>query len=403
MDPRLTTRPCWVEIDTQALAQNHRFLQQVAGPGVECLAVVKANAYGHGLELCAPALVRAGARWLGVTSVEEGVAARAVCPDARIFVMGGLFPGQAPAVFEHGLTPAVWEHWQLDELENYGRAEGKVAGSMPVHLEIDTGMSRQGALLESLEPLLARFTADSPLRLEAVMSHLYGSDAAQGESTPAQLARLDAALDRVQLTGSEQMTLSVGASASLLGDELTAIQTLAQKYNLHPMLRIGMALYGVVPRFAPDFAPGSAPAAVGSARENLRPVLRWKTRVASVRTVPAGTEVGYSGTFVATEPMCLALLAAGYADGLDRSLSNRFSLLVRGQRAPLVGRVSMDQAVVDVTEIPDAAPGDEVVIIGRQGGEEITAYDHAEAAGTIPWEVFTRIGARVARVRTSGE
>jgi alanine racemase len=130
----------------------------------------------------------------------------------------------------------------------------------------------------------------------------------------------------------------------------------------------------------------------------LQPVLAWKTRVVGLRSIPAGAVVGYNGTFVATEPMRLAQLAAGYGDGLDRRLGNRFSLLVRGTRAPLVGRISMDQAVLDVTEIPGVEPGDEVVILGEQGGESITAFDHAEATGTIPWEVFTRIGARVMRV-----
>jgi alanine racemase len=133
-------------------------------------------------------------------------------------------------------------------------------------------------------------------------------------------------------------------------------------------------------------------------RRRLRPVLTWKTRVVSVRDISAGTPVGYNGTFVATEPMRVALLAAGYADGLDRRLGNRFRLLVRGERGPLVGRISMDQSVLDVTEIPGVEAGDEVVILGTQGPETITAFDYADAAGTIPWEVFTRIGARVVRV-----
>jgi alanine racemase len=179
------------------------------------------------------------------------------------------------------------------------------------------------------------------------------------------------------------------------------------------MIRPGLALYGLVPRFDPEFAEdegfrdqGSGvreigfpmPASLAEARSRLRPVLSWKSRVVSVRSVPAGAVVGYNGSFVATEPMRLALVAAGYGDGLDRRLGNRFSLLVGGEYAPIVGRISMDQTVVDVTEIPAVAPGDEVVILGRQGEAEITAFDHAEATGTIPWEVFTRIGARVPRI-----
>jgi alanine racemase len=190
----------------------------------------------------------------------------------------------------------------------------------------------------------------------------------------------------------------VGASAALLGNEADLIAALAARHGLKPMLRPGLALYGMIPRYEPAFSPHNEPARLAAARKALQPVLTWKTRIVSVREIPAGAEIGYNGTFVATEPMRLALLAIGYADGLDRRLGNRFSLLVRGERAPLVGRISMDQAVLDVTEIPGVEADDEVVILGRQGEETITAFDHADAAGTIPWEVFTRIGPRVVRV-----
>ena len=182
------------------------------------------------------------------------------------------------------------------------------------------------------------------------------------------------------------------------------------------MLRPGLALYGVVPRFDPAFGPRFDPAfgapaspsvaattlaeppSLTAARAALQPVLTWKASVAGVRAVPAGATVGYNATFVATEPMRVALVSAGYGDGLTRSLGNHFEFLVRGQRAPVVGRVSMDQIVLDVTEIPGVEHGDEVVLLGSQGSESITAFDHAEAAGTIPWEVFTRIAPRVPRI-----
>lgn len=393
----LKTRPCWVEIRTRALEDNYRFLRNLAGLSVECLAIVKADAYGHGLGLCAPAAVRGGARWLGVTSVEEGAAARAACPDARVLVIGGVFPGQEPAVLEHGLTPVVWDLWQIDALEAAARGAG--ARGVKVHLEIDTGMSRQGVALEHLPEVLARLGAEPVLRVEAVMTHLYASDEANGDTTGEQLQRLEAAVKAVRGAGLEPDLLSVGATAALLGGTAEALLGgLAARWGMRPMVRIGLALYGLAPEFDPDFAAGEMPAELQSARGALVPVLEWKTRVVSVREIAAGAEVGYNGTFVATEPMRLALLAVGYADGLDRKLGNRFSLLVRGQRAPLVGRVSMDQAVVDVTDIPDVVPGDEVVILGAQGAERITAFNHAEAAGTIPWEVFTGIGVRVGRV-----
>jgi alanine racemase len=175
---------------------------------------------------------------------------------------------------------------------------------------------------------------------------------------------------------------------------------LAERHGMRTMLRPGLALYGLAPRFDPDF--DEEPAGLAAARERLKPVMSWKSSVVGVRTVEAGAVVGYNGTFVATERMRLALVAVGYGDGLDRLLGNRFSLLVRGERAPVVGRISMDQTVVDVTEIAGVEVGDEVVIVGTQGSETISAFDHAEVEGTIPWEVFTRISERVWRVGFPG-
>ncbi len=404
----MQTRPCWVEIRTRSLEDNYRFLKSLTAPDAELLAVVKADAYGHSLALCVPAVVRAGGKWLGVTSVEEGIAARSLCPEmragARVIVMAGVFPGQHAAVIQHGLTPVVWEPAQLDGLEAAACAAGLRAGSLPVHLEIDTGMSRQGASLDTLASVLPRFDPGSPLRLEGVMTHLFAADEAGGQATQEQLARLQQALGRVEASGLYPDWLSVGSSPTLVSGMCGTIVVLAARHGMKAMIRPGLALYGVATRFNPDFGPPAADIGVGepvelaSARRQLRPVLTWKTSVIGVRTIPAGAAVGYNGTFVATEPMRLALIAVGYADGLDRSLGNRFSLLIRGERSPIVGRISMDHTVLDVTEIPGVEAGDEVVILGTQGAETIAAYDHADASGTIPWEVFTRISARVPRV-----
>ena len=393
----MPTRPCWVEISTRTLEENFRFLSALAAPHAELLAIVKADAYGHSLALCAPAAVRAGARWLGVTSVEEGIAARALCPQSRILVIGGLFPGQGAAVLHHALTPVVWEPWHLDELEAAARAAGAPPASIPVHLEIDTGMSRQGVHIDALGPLLLRFSPASPLHLEGVMTHLFAADEADGAVSHAQLALLQAALANVKAAGLSPEWLNVGNSAALLAGQAESIAAIAAPHGMKAMLRPGLALYGLVPQFDPPFESAEPPSLL-TARAALQPVLAWKTRVVGVRSIPPGAVVGYNGTFVATEPMRLALVAAGYADGLDRRLGSRFSLLVRGQRAPLAGRISMDQAVLDVTEIPGVAAGDEVVILGSQSGLTISAFDHALASATIPWEVFTRIGSRVPRV-----
>jgi alanine racemase len=396
----MQTRPCWVEIRTRTLENNFRFLANQTAPDVELLAVVKANAYGHELAACAPAVVHAGARWIGVTSVEEAISARALCPQTRVLVMAGIFPGQGPAIVEHGLTPVIWEPVHLDILEAAARTAGLPANSLAVQVEIDTGMSRQGASLDTLPVLLARFGIESPLKLEGITTHLFAADEADGQATQSQLARLQQALALVESAGLYPDWLSVGSSPTLVSGLGSTIVDLAARHGMKAMLRPGLALYGIAPRFNPPFE-SEDPQPLVAAQAELQPVLTWKTAVMSVRTIPAGAVIGYNGTFVATEPMRVALIAAGYADGLDRSLGNRFSLLVHGERAPLVGRISMDHAVLDVTEIPGVEPGNEVVILGTQGSETITAYDHADATGTIPWEVFTRIAARVSRIAIS--
>ncbi len=388
------TRPCWVEISTHSFEDNYRFLSTLAGSQIELLAIVKADAYGHALKICAPAAVGAGARWLGVTSIEEGIEARSVCPEARILVIGSVFPGQGRDVVRHKLTPVVWDAWQFDELEAAARSAD--IRSISVHLEIDTGMSRQGAAPDSLAPLLERFHS-SPLRLEGVMTHLFAADEADARTTGDQLERMDSALSQIKRAGINAGVLNIGNSAALLAGQADSLSALADRYAMKTLIRPGLALYGLIPEYDPAFS-ADEPISLGRARRDLHPVLSWKTRVVSVRSVATGAVVGYNGTFVATEPMRLALIATGYADGLDRKLGNRFSLLVRGQRAPLVGRISMDQSVIDVTDIPGVATGDEVVLIGQQGAETISAFDHAKAAGTIPWEIFTRIAARVPRI-----
>jgi alanine racemase len=392
----MTRRPCWVEIDTRSLEENYRELS--ARSGIELLAIVKADAYGHGLEFCAPAAVRAGARWLGVTSVEEGVVARSLVdkagfPETSILVIAGVFPGQGTEVVSSRLTAVIWQRWQLEELETAARAAGCAAGSLAVHLEVDTGMSRQGVSVSGLEHLLECFLRDSPLRLDGLMTHLYAADESDHLVTEAQMATLEPMVAQVRKAGLQPVWLHVGNSAAVLdGDRLVDLSASAAKHGLRAMARPGLALYGLAPEFEPI-----EPAAVTAMRVRLRPMLQWKTRVVSVRAIDAGQSVGYNGTFVASEPMLLALLAVGYADGLRRELSNRGYVLVRGERAPIVGRISMDQTVVDVTGIDHVNPGDEVVLIGRQGEECIAAEDHAAWAGTIPWEIFTSISKRVER------
>jgi len=249
--------------------------------------------------------------------------------------------------------------------------------------------------VEGLPAVLAHFAPDSPLRLEGIMTHLYAADESNGVATHAQLACLQQALAQVEAAGLYPDWLNVGNSAALLSSANKEIVVLAARHGMKPMIRPGLALYGLAPRFEPIEEP---PADVVASSVHLKPVLTWKTKVISLRDIEAEDVVGYNGTFIATEPMRLALLTVGYADGLFRNLGNRFTLLIRGQFAPIVGRISMDHTVVDVTDIPDVAVGDEAVIIGTQDDETLTAYDHADAAGTIPWEVLTRISSRIERI-----
>jgi alanine racemase len=397
----MPNRPCWVEISTFALEDNYRFLRAACDGGglagdmaVELLAIVKADAYGHGLGICAPAVVRAGARWLGVTSVEEGVAARALCPEAEILVISGPFRGQGAAVLANRLTPVVWEDWQLDELEIAALTAGAAEQTVSVHLELDTGMSRQGVSASDLDAVLERFEASSPLRLDGLMTHLYAADETDGTTSHEQFERLEPMVTRIFDAGLRPKLLHAGNSAALLsGDGPRLLNDLCGRYGLRAMLRPGLALYGLAPEFTP-----AEPAQVTTLRAGLQPVLTWKTRIVSIHSLAPGDVVGYNGTFVASEPMRIALLAVGYADGLRRELSNCGSALIQGQPAPITGRISMDQTVVDITEVPAAAIGDEVVLIGRQGDAVLSAEEHARWADTIPWEIFTAISARVERI-----
>ncbi len=394
----MSTRPVWAEISRGRLLANYQTLCRLAGPTAELMAVVKANAYGHDVLACAPLLVSAGASWLGVTDAREGAAVRDLCPNARILLMSGIFAGEAGLAIEQRLTPVVWEHWHLDLLESEAAARKLPTGSVPVHLEIDSGMSRQGIRVLGHDmpalalSLLDRFHAASPLRLEGVMTHFAAPETMYSSRPNGQLAGLAAAVRAILAQGLRPQWLHAGNSSSLItGADRPALEALAQGAGARLMMRPGLALYGYVDRLTLDGRSwaGDVPA--------LSPVLAWKTRVTSLRTLEPGQTAGYGHTFAAEGTTRLALLPVGYADGLNRLLSNRGYVLLRGQTAPIAGRVSMDQTIVDVTGIPDAAIGDEVVLLGSQQGETIDAWELADLAATIPWEVLCAISNRVPR------
>jgi len=378
----MNTRPVWAEVSRSKLLHNFRLLRSLAGPA-ELLGVVKANAYGHGAIACSRVLAADGAKWLGVTSIDEGVAVRAAHPGVEILAMGGLWPGEAEAAFAHRLTPAIWERVHLEEAARIGQP-------LPVHLEIDTGMSRQGVRSDALPVLLDRLEALPPVKLDGVCTHFHSPEILDNPATHEQFVRFVTAMDTIYTRGLHPRWIHAGNSASLIEAGAAALAKLAEKYGANAMLRPGLALYGYAPRFTGGPTPALA--------EDLKPVLTWKSRVASIRMIEQGETAGYCATFRATRPTRLALLPVGYADGLNRLLSNRGAVLLRGQRAPIAGRVSMDLTIVDVTDIPGVEIGDEAVLIGAQSAETITAYDHADLAGTIPYEILCNINARVPRV-----
>ena len=388
----MLTRPVWAEVSRSRLLANYQSLCRAAGPQADLMPVVKADAYGHGALICAPLLAKAGASWLGVTSTEEGVRLRIVCPQTRILLMSGIFPGEAQTVIDHHLTPVVWEHWQLDLLE---KADANIA----VHLEIDTGMSRQGVrvldqpLTSEASALLDRFRPGSPLQLEGLMTHFASPEVMSSKRPNPQLRGFAAACHEIAVRGLRPRWLHAGNSSTLsAGQDWDALEALAAQAGARFMVRPGLALYGYLDRMSEDGLSwsGELPA--------LQPVLEWKTQITSLRTLELGDTAGYGNTFVAAQPTRLALLPLGYADGLNRLLSNRGHVLVHGRPAQIAGRVSMDQTMVDVTDIADVAIGDEVVLLGAQGEETQTAWDLADLTGTIPWDVLCAISSRVPRL-----
>lgn len=406
----LTSPATRVEISRARLIANFKYLRSLlpaidtqkhapeSAATTDLLAVVKANAYGHGLSPCAPWLVQAGAKWLGITSVEEGVALRRLCPKVRVLVMRGLLPGEADALIDAQLIPTVWEPQQLAWLADAAQKRDLALGSVPIHLEIDSGMSRQGVGLADLAQLLDTLQNLPSLRLSGVYTHFASADMLDAEQNQLQRAAFRKAVDQVLAAGFHPQWIHAGASSTLLAEQPRLHNILPVKPGAKNLIRPGIALYGYAPKFS-----GNESAAPEEARAQLQPVLAWKTVISSTRSIAPGTAIGYNATFVAPAAMRLALLPIGYADGLNRKLSSTNAapgghVLIHGVPAPIVGRVSMDLTIVDVTHIPNAATGDEVVIIGEQQSERITADDHARWAGTIPYEILCAIAARVPRI-----
>lgn len=393
----------WVEISERRLIANYNLLAQAAGGDTAVLAVVKANAYGHGAAVCAPVLARAGAEWLGVTDVVEGAAVREALTSAgitpehqpRILTMSGLLPEDAEAVVRHGLTPVVWEQQPMEALAAAVRQRGGNTPPLPVHLEIDTGMARQGiAPGEQLRTLLHWLKRQPTLRLDGVLTHFASSEVAESEHTRAQGERFQIAIAEVRAADLQPAWVHAGNSSAIDNRDSPAnllwLRSLTRSVGARSMVRPGIALYG----YCLPIDQSSSHTLQSQVQPHLQPLMTWKTRVIGLRDAQPGDTVGYNAIFTVRKPMRLALLPIGYADGLRRELSasNKQSggwVMVHGQRAAIVGRVSMNLTVVDVTEIPSVSVGDEVVVLG----DGITADDHARLAHTISYEIVCGVRA----------
>jgi alanine racemase len=366
----------FVLVSREQIARNFRNLRSVVGPGVEVLGVVKADAYGHGAIEVARVLVAEGARWLAVSSVDEGATLRAAGVTApRILVMGGFLPFEAAAMVEYDLTPAVHSLAQMRDLDRLAAAAGK---PLRYHLKIDSGMGRLGTRAPAAE-IVAAIEATPHAQLEGLMTHLASAADYIGTQTADQLAyfgKIAAAIVAAGYRGLRVHTSSTNAIAYGCGSG-------------HNLVRAGHALYGYV-----SPARGEAPAQ----RLEVRPALTWKARLLAVKDLPEGARIGYGGTFRTPRAMRVGVLGAGYADGIFHRLSNRGQVIADGRLTPILGTISMDLTTIDLSHTAALGPGDEVTLLGQEGQARLDAQQIARVAGTISYNILCSIGARVRRV-----
>jgi alanine racemase len=368
--PHVEGRPTVAEVSLAALRENCRQARALVAPGVDVLAVVKADAYGHGAVQAARAFLDAGAAGLGVSMVSEGVELRRSGIKAPVVVLGGVFPGEEATTVAHGLAAAVWTLDAGRALAAAARAAGRTAS---VHLKVNSGMARLGCEPGDVRALGEALAAELHLRLDGVFSHFASADAVETASARAQRDRFAAAVEALATAGIRPPHVHLANSAAVLAEPAAHFT----------MVRPGLMLYGYAP--APHLA----------ARATLRPAMRVRTAVAQTRRVAAGTPIGYGGTWVAGRDAVIATLPLGYADGYHRTASNRGAMVVRGRRVPIAGRICMDHVMLDVSDLPDVAAGEPVTAFGPHA---ITADEVADWCDTIAYEVLTSIGKRVPRV-----
>ncbi|MBO1349832.1 MAG: alanine racemase [Hormoscilla sp. GUM202] len=364
----------WVEIDLNAIAHNTRKVKQILSPGTALMAIVKADAYGHGAVTVAETVLAAGARWLGVATIPEGIELREVGIKAPILILGAVnAPEEIQAIAHWQLQPTLCNPFQALVFSETLAAVGK---SIPVHLKLDTGMSRLGtAWQEAAE--FARLVERSPhLEIASVYSHLATADSPDPRIMNQQHQRFRQAIGQLSAAGITPPKLHIANSAATLSDP-----------SLHyDLVRVGLALYGLYP--AAHLQPVLS----------LKPVMQVKARVTQIKEIAAGTGVSYGYQYIAPRDMKLAVVGIGYADCVPRNLSSKMQVLIRGKLVPQVGAITMDQLMLDVSAIDDLQIGEVVTLLGQDGDIEISADDWATMLGTISWEILCSFRHRLPRV-----
>jgi alanine racemase len=368
-------RPTWAEIDLNALALNFRLIRHHVGREVKVMAAVKADAYGHGAIQCAQRLQAEGIDWFGVALPEEGIELRKAAITKPILCLGGFWSGQESACLEYKLTPVVY---RLDMIESFNRAARDAGIVADVHLKIDTGMGRLGVPSDAAREMCDAVGRFQNIRVEGLMTHLAAADDGAQDFTNNQLARFQQVVDAFRAQGFAPAYVHAANSAATFG----------YPQSWGNMVRPGGTLYGLCRDvLAPQIE-----------QPPLRAVMSLRSRIMLLKDVGKGEKLGYGCTFETSRDSLIATLPVGYDDGYRRALSNRARVIVRGKFAPVVGRVSMDLTLIDVTDVPSVALDDEVTLLGRDGDLSITAEELAEIVGTISYEIACGVSARVPRI-----
>jgi len=361
------------EVDLGALAYNYHQLRRFAPASVKFLAVVKADAYGHGAIPVSKKLEELNADFLGVARVQEGVELRNGGITKPILVLSGIYQEEVEEVLAYKLTPMVY---RLEIAEALSAAASRRGNKIPVHLKVDTGMGRIGVLAEEAPAFVDRVRKFENLEIEGIASHLSTADEGDSAFAAEQLERFSRTIEEMRRLAIDPPFCHIANSAAL-------VNLPAAHFTL---VRPGIMLYGSYP--APSLKD----------KVSLRQVMSWKSRIADIKKLPAGYPISYGRTFITQRPSLIAAIPVGYADGYHRLFSNRGEVLIKGMRAPVVGRVCMDWTMVDVTAITGVEVGDEVVLMGSQSGQEITPAEMGGWIGTISYEILCSVGKRVSRI-----